>query len=255
VTTTPEPALVEDLEAQRDFLLRSLDDLETERAAGNLEDGEYERLKDDYPARPAAVLHALRDGIDARPSAPPVPRRRRVIVGLSIAGFAALAAVLVTTSLGARTPGGSLTGNAQTRDPVQSHLDNGQKLVQKGDYVRSFKEFGTAYKLDKSNPAAAAYTGWMVFQLREAGDQNEFITKALRLVEEAIALDQTFPDAHFFRGMILLQGKNDHAGADAEFQRFLEIVPTGPVADQVRTLLSTATTATTVPATTPTSSP
>ena len=45
----------EALEAERDFLLRSLDDLEAERAAGNVDDDTYRTLHDDYTARAAAV--------------------------------------------------------------------------------------------------------------------------------------------------------------------------------------------------------
>ena len=47
------------LEEERDFLLRSLDDLEREREAGDLDDADYATLKDDYTARAAGVLRAL----------------------------------------------------------------------------------------------------------------------------------------------------------------------------------------------------
>ena len=36
-----------ELERERDFLLKSLDDLETERAAGNIDDASYTELHDD----------------------------------------------------------------------------------------------------------------------------------------------------------------------------------------------------------------
>ena len=39
------------LEDQRDFLLRSLEDLEREQAAGDVDQHDYEVLKDDYTAR------------------------------------------------------------------------------------------------------------------------------------------------------------------------------------------------------------
>ena len=47
------------LEEQRDFLLRSITDLDQEHAAGDLEDGDYQSLKDDYTARAAEVLRAI----------------------------------------------------------------------------------------------------------------------------------------------------------------------------------------------------
>ena len=43
------------LEEQRDFLLGSLDDLEREHEAGDVDDVNYEVLKSDYTARAAAV--------------------------------------------------------------------------------------------------------------------------------------------------------------------------------------------------------
>src|SRR5262249_38766367 len=55
------------LEAERDVLLKSLDDLEAEHAAGGIDDESYQTLRDDYTARAAAVIRALRDGVDARP--------------------------------------------------------------------------------------------------------------------------------------------------------------------------------------------
>ena len=47
------------LEEDRDFLLRSLEDLERERDAGDLDESDYLSLKEDYTARAAAVLRAL----------------------------------------------------------------------------------------------------------------------------------------------------------------------------------------------------
>ena len=61
----------EALEAERDFLLRSLDDLEAEREAGNIDDGTYQTLHDDYTARAAAAIRSLEDGTDLTPPDPP----------------------------------------------------------------------------------------------------------------------------------------------------------------------------------------
>ncbi len=48
-----------ELEEERDFLLRSLDDLEAERAGGDLEEDDYRSLQGDYTARAATVLRRL----------------------------------------------------------------------------------------------------------------------------------------------------------------------------------------------------
>jgi tetratricopeptide (TPR) repeat protein len=49
----------EELNEERDFLLRSLQDLEEERRAGDVDSHDYAVLKDGYTARAAAVLRAL----------------------------------------------------------------------------------------------------------------------------------------------------------------------------------------------------
>ena len=53
------------LEEDRDHLLRSLDDLEREREAGDIDDADYVTLRDDYTARAAAVLRALAAAVPA----------------------------------------------------------------------------------------------------------------------------------------------------------------------------------------------
>ena len=47
------------LEEDRDFLLRSLEDLEREWEAGDIDEADYVALKDDYTVRAASVLRAL----------------------------------------------------------------------------------------------------------------------------------------------------------------------------------------------------
>ncbi len=46
------------LEEERAFLLKSLDDLEREREAGDIDEHDYETLKDDYTRRAVTVLRA-----------------------------------------------------------------------------------------------------------------------------------------------------------------------------------------------------
>ena len=50
------------LEEERAFLLKSLDDLERERDAGDIDERDYETLKDDYTRRAVTVLRAIEAG-------------------------------------------------------------------------------------------------------------------------------------------------------------------------------------------------
>lgn len=244
------------LETERDFLLRSLDDLDAEREAGNVEPGDYERLRDDYTARAAAVIRAIRDGIDARPVAPPLGWRRRVLVVVALLGFAAIAAVTLAFALGERLPGQTASGNTRPGsgdgkvstserqaafeadikkrpgDPL-AHLSYARFLLGAGDEVKALQEFDATAKLDPSNAEARAYGGWIVFL---AGLVDESLTR----LDAAIAADPSYPDAHFFRGVVLYRGKGDPAAAIPELQEYLVSDPTGPLADQVRSLLGRA---------------
>src|SRR5687767_10132063 len=92
---------------QREFLLRSLEDLEAEHDAGDLGDADYAALKDAYTARAAAVLRAEPgDEVGA-------PRRgtRGFLVLAAVLVFAALAGVLVAQAAGRRDSGDSATGS------------------------------------------------------------------------------------------------------------------------------------------------
>src|SRR4051812_20568312 len=100
------------LEEERAFLLRSLDDLDAERADGNVDDPTYARLHADYTARAARVIHRL-EGDRAEPVTEPVPTstRRRVLTGAAIVAFAVVAGIALAYGLGARLPGQTITGN------------------------------------------------------------------------------------------------------------------------------------------------
>ena len=58
-----------------------------------------------------------------------------------------------------------------------------------------------------------------------------------------MAANDAYPDAHFFRGMVQFRGKNNPKAAVPDFERYLALVPTGPMNDQVKNLLDQARTA------------
>src|SRR5206468_11984275 len=102
-----EPERRRQLEEERDFLMKSLDDLELERESGGIDDESYTELHDDYTARAAAAIRTLRDGIDMTPPPPPRSRtqtRRRVVLVNTVLVFAIAAGTSLAYALGARLP-------------------------------------------------------------------------------------------------------------------------------------------------------
>jgi len=282
-----DPDALASLESERDFLLRSIRDLDAEREAGNLDEERYRELKDDYTARAAAVLRSIEEGRDARPAPPPVARRRRLLTGGGILAFGIVAALALAAAAGTRHPGQTITGNAQSGSPmsnptpstapgpaaggdqaggdqadaarraalekqVQDHPDDpaahlvyARYLLEKGEATAAVKEYVATARLDPKNPEANAYAGWVSFLAAQSPNADpktaaELTDRALSRLDAAVAIADDYPDAHFFRGMVRLRGKNDPKAAVPDFERYLALVPNGPLNEQVKSLLDQA---------------
>ena len=260
-----DPDALASLESERDFLLRSIADLETERDAGNLDDERYRALKDDYTARAAAVLRSIEDGRDASPPPPPVPRKRKLLTGGAIAAFVVVAALALAAASGKRHEGQTATGNAQSSgaqsadarraaleqavkdhpDDATAHLVYGRYLIEVQDWPEAVKQYLSAAKLDPKNPEANAYAGWMLFQVAQSPNADaktraDLTDGALGRLDAAVAAADSYPDAYFFRGMVHFRGKNDAKAAVPDFERYLALVPNGPLHDQVAQVLDQA---------------
>ena len=113
---------------EREFLLRSLADLEREYEAGDLEESDYTVLRDDYIARAATALRsedgrlngAAEPGGDRAPAAATAfanggrrrpPRGRTFGVGTAVLAAAIGLGVLVARGSGERLPGQTITGD------------------------------------------------------------------------------------------------------------------------------------------------
>ena len=249
----PAHAAAEELARERDFLLASLADLDAEHRAGELSSEQFVELRDRYTVQTAAVLRALeRLSTEAR-SAPPEsrPRSRRVLrrsaAVAAVAAVVALGGFLLSRSVAEREAGQTITGNAQTIIPpadldalaraardrpgdAAAQVAYASALLEAGRTVEALRAFDTAARLDPADPMPKAYGGWIVAL---AGLTDE----ALVRLDAAVAADPTYPDARFFRGMTLLRGRNDRAGALAELREYLRLAPAGPERDQVQSVV------------------
>ncbi len=264
MTETAAPTR-DELEAERDFLLRSLDDLEAERAAGGIDDDSYQALHDDYTARAAAVIRALRDGVDARPVAPKVPwSRRLLIIGLILA-VAAGAGVALASSLGSRLPGETSSGNTGTRPPkkntassrrkeleaqVKAHPDDvGSRLLLArflegdNDIAGALEQYDAVIGIDANNTEAYAQSGRLLYIAAQAAPSQaaDLVDRSKARLDKAIEIDPEFADARYFRAIVLANEFGDFAGAQNDLQRYLLLSPQGEFADQARQLLADVT--------------
>ncbi|HEX2118370.1 MAG TPA: tetratricopeptide repeat protein [Acidimicrobiales bacterium] len=211
------------LEEERDFLLASLRDLEREREAGELSKSDYQALREDYTARAAVAIRALErqeagKGDAARRSRPQPVRSRRSL-GITIAVVAAIVAVAGGTLAafsGQRDPGAPMTGSLP--DTPAGRLQQALQLESEGQAAEALKIYDELLKADPRNVQALAYKGWL---LKRAGLPD----MAMEVLDQAVAIDPRFPDAHFFRGMVLYQDRKDPAAAVTEFRLFMSNNP------------------------------
>lgn len=205
-----DPDELADLEEQRAFLLRSLADLEAEHDAGDLDDADYEALKDDYTARAAAVLRAVDERkarfAEARPARSPL--RLALVVG-GVVLLAVVAGLLVARSSGVRDADDEITGGDSalaTRD----QLVECQALAAEGEALESIQCYDTVLEVEPENVEALTYRGWVLVL---AGLFDE----AQPYFDQAIALDPDYPDVRAFQAVSYArQGRTDEAEAAIE---------------------------------------
>jgi cytochrome c-type biogenesis protein CcmH/NrfG len=243
----------EQLESERDFLLRSLDDLEVEREAGAIDEESYAQLHDDYTARAAATIRALRDGVDARPeSPPPVSTKRRAAVIAGVVVFALVAGVALAAGLGARLPGQTASGNSQDQrlsaaataigkeitalqkqananpDDYDVRLRLADAYARNNDLPTALKQWDAAISIDANRPEAHAQAGRALYlvseQLTDKDEQAKLVSEAKAAFDKAIEVGPDYPDTYLFRA-VLEAAILDPAAARADVEMFLAKAP------------------------------
>lgn len=217
---------------EREFLLRSIRDLDAEYEAGDIDESDYRMLRDEYTARAAAVLRGEPDPADVDLSTPDDAAggaRRRMLQMLAVGGslaVAGLAAFLIAGNTGQRGAGQTITGNGQVTAPPggppggagDPRLAQAAADFAKNDAVGALRLYVAVLKDNPNNPEALAYEGWL---FRLAGQSDQGLVKELA----AERADPNYPDAHFFRGVILFEDKGDAPNAVTELRFFLSDNP------------------------------
>ncbi len=311
------------LEQERQFLLRSLADLDAEFDAGDIEEDDYRSLTDDYTARTAAVLKAIeavttpgqRSSLSrpgppasparqvvvashlrpaARPPAQPAPNRttrraaaaaararavgagaesgedvggapldgssrlplvlasrrrwRNAAVIAAVVLFGGVAVWAVTESTGARQPGQTITGNAQTTANtsttvaagVDPRLAEAVNDANKGQYFQAVQLYSAILKDDPNQPVALADQGWLEAQIGLEGNQPSLVTTGMASIVKAEKADPSYAEPYFFRGDVLLHD-NNAPEAVTEFRTFLGLAdPSDPNIPTAQSLLQQA---------------
>jgi len=196
----------DDLRDEQQFLLRSLRDLDNERAAGDIDDADYAALRDGYISRTAAITRELNGaGVSEAISRNWV--RRILVIGCVIAAGAG-AGIWVASQSGQRLPGESATGAI---DQSSSVILATARQLNFSDPGKAIELYTQVLKLEPDNAEALTYRSWILALTARAASGS---VKQLALVTavndllRAQQVDDQYPDAHCFLGIVYFRFLN-----------------------------------------------
>ena len=203
------------IEEERNHLLVSLDDLDAEFGAGDIDDLDYATLRDDYTARTAQLTRVL-DGAAVKRT-----RRKRTVsqkalwaVGvLALAGLSSWAMIAFS---GAR--GSGETASGQIRQSTVTLLADAAEAFSVGEVDRSIELYGEVLTLQPTNVEAYTYRGWVQYQ---SGNRDAAVAD----FDEAVLLDPAYADVRVFRALVALDDE-DFETASTELAAFDAANPT-----------------------------
>ncbi len=228
------------LEEEREFFLRSLHDLEAERAAGDIDETDFAALRDDYTVRAAEVLRQL-DALGAMPTPEPPPPARRsrgrgARAGIAPAGsgrtrgrptlarstlarptlaLGALAVVLVlggitwavSAAAGVRLPGDGVSGGSSA-SRIQGLLLQAQTAVGNSQPVAAVKAYETVIAADPTNAEALTGEGLVLVQTGRTSGRADLVDLGEARLARAEKVAPTYAPAFGNLGEILFsQGR------------------------------------------------
>ncbi len=214
-TRRPDLDALAELAEQRDFLLRSLDDLERERLAGDLDDADYHALRDDYTVRAAEVLRAIEEGgvTPAPPGASRAGWGKRVVGIVVVAGMALSAGLAVAAASGSRLPGDTLSGDI--RQTSSARLQQAAQLANGGEVTEALDLYDEVLAEDPDNVEALSERGLLLVSVASATGRSVLADQGRASIEQALALDPGNARALFYRGLALRLAGDDQAAAEA----------------------------------------
>jgi tetratricopeptide (TPR) repeat protein len=148
------------------------------------------------------------------------------------------AGLLVAGTAGDRLPGQTASGSLPAGEA--DRLAEARSLLTRGRTVEALQKFDQVLRTDPRQPEALAYRGWLLRLAGVAASAPRLVDRGQQSVEAAIAADPSYADAHFFRGVILLEDRQQPAAAVAELRLFLATNPPPALRSAVEQVLDRA---------------
>lgn len=208
------PDELAELEEQRTFLVRSLDDLDRELAAGDIDALDATTLRADYTHRLAEVQRAIETGHAELVHRAPPRRPGRVVASVAlVAALGIGAGVAVASAAGSRKPGQSVTGTI--REKSTDLLNRAAALQDENKFLDAIKVYDEVIASDPENGEALAERGFLLLRLTMGRDEPKLVHDGQRYIERALAIEPQNPRWLFYRAVGLRLAGDDAAASKA----------------------------------------
>jgi len=262
------PDAREQLMERKAAALRALRELEFEHGAGHVSDADHAELRARYEAETAAILTEL-DRLGPAPAPPPGPARAPVLprggwrhpaalaaggvalvvfgvglgvgivrytepdpmAGLPATGSRPLAALPPPPGAGSPPAADAAPRRALTPEMLQGMLQAARASLFDGRYQEAIAAYRAVLNREPDNVDAMTHLALVV----AIGGHAD---TALETFERALAIDPNYPPALLYRGQVLLEAKQDAAGAIRSWEKFVAVVPAGEERDRVTRLIA-----------------
>jgi hypothetical protein len=200
---------IAELEEERRFLLRSLEDLEREHEVGDVDDADYTTLLDGYTVRTAAVLREIGSGKSRLASKKPRRWGRLVMTSAAVLALAIGIGFVLANAFGERGAGQEITGFDPGND-ARVVLASARDAVNEGDFGLANSLFARVVQMERErevdNVEAITYFGWTLalqsVQDPDAESSDQRLGAARVALRQAIELDDDYADPNCFLAII-----------------------------------------------------
>ncbi|MDG2300593.1 MAG: hypothetical protein P8L22_02375 [Acidimicrobiales bacterium] len=205
---------------QKEFLLKSLHELDQEFENGNLSLDDHEMLVQRYTRELANVTEAKKV-VDSGSEPKKGYRTKALVWSLGIVLLGAAAGVTISQTSGARSSGESITGSI--RKSVSSQISEAQMLLGNRDrWGEAIEIFDDVLETQPSNVEALTYRAWLNYQ---SGGE---VSAQIKAWEEVLFIEPGYSDALVFLSISLSnEGRYDEASL------YLDQLRSNPVREDI----------------------
>ena len=205
---------------QKEFLLKSLHELDQEFENGNLSLEDHEMLVRRYTRELANVTEAKKV-VDSGSEPKKGYRTKALVWSLGIVLLGAAAGITISQTSGARSSGESITGSI--RKSVSSQISEAQMLLGNRDrWGEAIEIFDDVLETQPSNVEALTYRAWLNYQ---SGGE---VSAQIKAWEEVLLIEPGYSDALVFLSISLSnEGRYDEASL------YLDQLRSNPVREDI----------------------